>query len=39
MSAPVFSLALVAMVGWWIVVPILLAILRAFGFYIVVMER
>ena len=39
MSLPVMTLALVAMLGWWVAVPVVLSILRAFGFYIVVAER
>jgi hypothetical protein len=32
-------LAGVAMIGWWVVVPIVLAILRTLGVYIVIGER
>ena len=39
MSAPVLLLAGVAMIGWWVVVPIVLAILRTLGVYIVIGER
>lgn len=39
MSAPVLLLAAVAMIGWWVAVPIVQAILRALGVYIVVHER
>ncbi|MBK9036075.1 MAG: SPFH domain-containing protein [Myxococcales bacterium] len=39
MSGPVLALALIAMLGWWVAVPAVLAILRGLGFYIVVQER
>ncbi|MBP8811446.1 MAG: SPFH domain-containing protein [Kofleriaceae bacterium] len=39
MSGPVLLVAGLAMVGWWIAVPVALAILRALGVYIVVQER
>ena len=39
MSAPVLLLAGVAMIAWWVVVPIVLAILRTLGVYIVIGER
>ena len=39
MSTDVLLLAGVAMIGWWIAVPIFLSILRGLGFYIVVQER
>ncbi len=39
MSAQVLAVAGVALVGWWIAMPILLWIARSLGFYIVVAER
>lgn len=39
MSGPVLVVAGLAMVGWWIAVPVALAILRAIGVYVVVQER
>ena len=39
MSAQVVAVAGVALVGWWIAMPILLWIVRSLGFYIVVDER
>jgi regulator of protease activity HflC (stomatin/prohibitin superfamily) len=39
MSLNVLLLAFVAMIGWWILVPFVLSIVRALGFYIIVQER
>ncbi len=39
MSGKVIMIAGLAMVGWWIAVPIFLSFLRGLGFYIVVQER
>ena len=39
MSGPILVIAALAMVGWWLVVPFILSILRGLGFYIVVEER
>lgn len=39
MSAKLLAVAGVAMIGWWILVPMALAILRGLGVYLVVQER
>ncbi|HVV84096.1 MAG TPA: SPFH domain-containing protein [Kofleriaceae bacterium] len=39
MSTKILTIAALAMIGWWIVVPFVLSLLRGLGFYIVVQER
>lgn len=35
----ILAIAGLAFVGWWIAVPVFLAVLRSFGFYVIVRER